>query len=305
MTSIIPSEQQFFTFIYKRQLIWHKRFILKQKPPWTQDKVLQTFKFINMYRELDRCTIYIINKLQHIQNRKQLLINIIFYRFFNLDNLYKDLGIEPFPAIDEELKNKLIGKFNELKKTGPIFNNAYLISSGGSGVKHINILNNLAKLDIKEMITKIDDSKNPEESFSLLKEIPMVGPFLACEFWTDLTYFNFFKQGWTDDDFVNIGPGAQWGLEILYGRLSGKEMMEKLYDLHEKQKEILPNIHRDLNEKLSWQQIAYRGAYSNYPFLSLTNIEGALCEFRKYWNLSHGKGRKRYYKPIYYSSSFR
>ncbi len=298
----MPTEIDFFQFVYKRHLIWYKRFVLKQKQPWTDDPILRTYKIINMYRELDKCTIYIIDKLKNISDRRLILLNVIFYRFFNLMNLYEDLEIEPFSFLDDGLKNRLILMFSELKKKRAIFNNAYLISSGGKGVKHEHILNNLSKINFDLLIEKMDNSQTPEKSFSHLVKLPMIGPFLACEIWTDLTYLHWFKQNWKDNDFVNIGPGAKWGLEILYGELSKKELNEKLYHLYHLQKEILPIVHLQIGEKLSWENIAYKEAYSNYPFLSITNIEGALCEFRKYWRLKDGKGKKRYFSKLHLSS---
>ena len=294
----MPTELDFFTFIYKRQLIWYKRFILHQKQPWTSDPVLQKYKFINMYRELDKCTLYIIDKLKSIQSRKEILLNVLFFRFFNLCNLYEDLNIEPFSNLDSKLRDALIETFTHLKKSRAIFNDAYLISSGGRGIKHITLLENLAALDIDTLIEEIDESKTTEESLTILTQIPLVGPFLACEIWTDLSYFHWFKQGWNDNDFVNIGPGAKWGLEILYGPLSKKKLQEELDNLHTIQRELLPTLHERLGESLSWQEIAYKDAYSHVPFLSITNIEGALCEFRKYWRLQQGKGKKRYYNPL-------
>ena len=97
------------------------------------------------------------------------------------------------------------------------------------------------------------------------------------------------------NDFVNIGPGAKWGLDLLYGKMPQREYNKKLYHLYQKQHSALPKIHKQLKEKYRWEEIAYSGAYSHVPYLSITNIEGALCEFRKYCNLSQGKGRRRYY----------
>lgn len=57
-------EKEFFYFIYGRQLIWHKRFILNENFPWSSDKILQKYKILNVYRELDKGTGYIINKLK-------------------------------------------------------------------------------------------------------------------------------------------------------------------------------------------------------------------------------------------------
>lgn len=293
-------EKEFFRFIYKRQLIWYKRFVLNQKAPWTDDEVLNTYKIINVYRELDKCTLYLIKKLEGIKDRNTLLINVIFYRFFNRYGLYEELGIRPFSNIDQKLNSHIITSFENRKKEGkPIFNNAYLISSGEKGKKkHISILDNFQKLDVASLINEIDKCVDPRFALEVIETVPMVGPFLACEIWTDLSYFGFFKQKWTDNDFVNIGPGAKWGLEIMYNsRLNRKEQEERLSHLHNIQKDNLSSVNKSLNEPLKWEDIAFKGALSNYPFLSITNIEGALCEFRKYWNIKHGKGRRKYFYP--------
>lgn len=293
-------EQEFFSFIYERQRIWYRRFVKKDSFPWTKDSILQTYKFINMYRELDRCTQYLVKKLSGVQDRRMLLLNIIFYRFFNLPDLYEMLGIEPFEHLDAKLLKKLDLRFQKMKKSGTaIFNNAYVISPGASRqAKHRSILKNLSLLDKKldGMIEAIGVCKTAEESFAILLQVPLSGPFLSCEVWTDLTYFGFFKQKWNDNDFVNIGPGAKWGLEIMYGKMLKEKYTQKLQGLYEMQKTVLPTIHKKLKTSPTWKTIAYKDAVSNYPFLSITNIEGALCEFRKYCNLKSGKGRRRYYK---------
>jgi len=291
-------EKEFFKFIYKRQLIWYKRFVLKEKSPWTNDDVLKTYKIINVYRELDKCTLYIIDKLKGIKDRDKLFLNVIFYRFFNQFNLYEKLGIEPFDKIDELLREKLVSSFDRIRQEGkPIFNNAYLISSGEKGQKkHVSIINNLGHLNLNDLIRDIDNSKSPRESLEAIQTIPMVGPFLACEIWTDLTYFKFFKQKWNDNDFVNIGPGAKWGLEIMYhSKLGKKEQEARLDYLYQIQGDCLKDIHKELGEALKWKDIAFKGAFSHYPFLSITNVEGSLCEFRKYWNIKHGRGKRRYF----------
>ena len=289
MSSENPSkkELEFFDFVYRRQLIWYKRFTLKEKQPWTMDSILQKYKIINVYRELDKGTVYIINKLKNIENRKIILLNVVFYRFFNRFNLYEKLSLPPLKDFSEKQKEELKKSLIKLKETEPIFNDAYLIAGKNGEEKHISVLDSLSFLwkNIDNMIERIDNCKTQEESFVIIKEIPLVGNFLAYEIWTDLTYFNFFKQNWTDDDFVNIGPGASWGLKIIYGKISKKEDFKKLKHLHEIQKKYLNNK--------KWIGIHNKNAFSNKPFLSLRNIEHSLCEFRKYNNLSHGKGKRR------------
>lgn len=296
-------ELEFFKFIYKRQLIWYKRFILKESKPWTNDKILQTYKIINIYRELDKCTDYILRKLQNVNSREKLFLNIVFYRFFNRINLYEELGIEPFNKLNKEVYSLIIKKFELREKNNQvIFNNAYLISSGTCGQKkYISVMKSIKKLseNIERFILLIDKVKTPRESLNIIQKIEMVGPFLACEIWTDLSYFNFFKQEWSDDDFVNIGPGAKWGLEILKGKkLNLKQQEEYLTKLCNKQS-CLKNIHTLLYEKFSWEKIKYKKAFTK-NIISRTNIEGSLCEFRKYWNIKNGIGRRKYFKESNY-----
>jgi len=289
-------EKEFFDFVFERQSVWYNRNI-KNSISWTNDEVLQKYKFCNTYRELDKGTQYIIQKLKIEKSRETIFLNLVFYRFFNKFNLYEDLEISLIKKWTKETTKDLIKRFNYLKKQGKtIFNDAYLISGNKTKEpKHIFILKSLENLfSEKNQIKEIDIAKTPEESMQAIKKIPMVGEFLAYEIWTDLTYFNFFKQKWTDDDFVNIGPGAKWGLELIYNKkLSYKEQLEKINYLHNLQKEYLNKIRKN---NLSWKDISYKSCFTNAPYLSLRNIEHSLCEFRKYLRLKENKGKRRYYR---------
>ncbi|MBM3232680.1 hypothetical protein FJZ18_00745 [Candidatus Pacearchaeota archaeon] len=161
-----------------------------------------------------------MDRVDKERDREKLLLNIVFFRFFNRRGIYEDLKIKILDKIDESCKNRMIESFSKMQQQGKIIlNDAYLISSGDKGTKkHESIINNLQVTNWQALISRIDIAKTPEESLHVLQSIPMVGPFLACEIWTDLSYLKFFKQGWTDNDFVNIGPGAKWGLEILAGK---------------------------------------------------------------------------------------
>ena len=292
-------EKEFFQFIFERQLVWYKRFCVKASV-WTKDKTLQKYKFCNVYRELDKGTFYIIEKLKNTRNRKIIFQNVVFYRFFNKYNLYEDLKIDIIKKFDNKTIQLLINNFNNLKKSGKtIFGDAYLISGNKTNeAKHIFILNNLKKFfenkNLEKIIQKIDSPEIPEKSLEVIKQIPSIGNFLAYEIWIDLTYFNFFKQCWNDNDFVNIGPGAKWGLELIYNKkLKNKEQLEKIYHLYTIQNQYLDKIKKD---NRSWKQIAYKKCFSSYPYLSIRNMEHSLCEFRKYLRLKNNLGKKRYYK---------
>lgn len=294
-------KKEFFEFVFERQLVWYNRFI-KNTKYWTNDETLQKYKFCNVYRELDKGTQYIINQLKNTTDKEIIFQNVVFYRIFNKYNLYEDLDIDLIKEINQKTIQKIITKTNHLKNKGKsIFNDAYLICGNKTKEpKHIFVLNILKEElpleKVKKIVKEINDCQKPKGALEVIKKITNVGDFLAYEIWTDLTYFNFFNQKWTDNDFVNIGPGAKWGLEIIYDKkLSNKELLEKIKQLHKKetQQKYLDNIRK---EGLFWKNICFKKAFSNKPYLSLRNIEHSLCEFRKYYRLKENKGKKRYYK---------
>jgi hypothetical protein len=80
-----PHLRLFFETMYERQMIWYKRFILKQPRPWTDNKIFQESKFTNVYRELDRNSQWQIKNiiLDDKLDLKNLIWKMMVFRFFN------------------------------------------------------------------------------------------------------------------------------------------------------------------------------------------------------------------------------
>lgn len=71
----------FRNYARERMNIRHKK-NQGEQPPWTDDALLQHYRFCNVYRELDKQTIYIHTRLQHLRDNFPLwLFNIIIARF--------------------------------------------------------------------------------------------------------------------------------------------------------------------------------------------------------------------------------
>ena len=101
---IKSTEKEFFDFVYERQLIGYKRFKMNQNFPWSKNPILQKYKILNVYRELDKGTIYVIEKLKRIKDRKIIFLNVVFYRFFNKYNLYEYFGVDLFNSEDSQIE---------------------------------------------------------------------------------------------------------------------------------------------------------------------------------------------------------
>jgi hypothetical protein len=268
---------------------------LKLPPPWTDDEVLRKYKILNVYRELDACTQYIVNKLAPVKDRKTILINLVFFRFFNKKNIYEELGIELFTKMDDE-GEKVINKILADRKAAghTIFNNAYTTPPGKRGViKHETRTKSVKYLSehIESTMVFMDEAEDLNDASNLLvNTIDWVGEFLACELINDLAYLKFFKQNWTDNDLVYLGPGTAWTIKYLCGEKLGKEeQKEFLLELYQLQKEHLTN-------RSEWLEVCYKNSCTPAPLLSITNLESAMCEFRKYKGIPEGRGRTLLFK---------
>lgn len=280
--------EEFYKFAYKRQLIWYKRFIKKEEAPWSTEEIFNKQRFLNVYRELDKGTLYFLDRFKNLP-RKSLLKNIVFYKFFNKVGTYENAKIttSDINNLDKpEVLDKVKKSFDELLKQGTIFNDAYLVTSG-KGVKHYKLLSIISSFDFDNLIKLLDEAQSPEESYKLISTIPHVGSFIAYEIWTSLTYFNFFKQKYTEDDFVNIGPGAEPTIHYIFGEKSKGKELEYFEELYNSQT-LLKDIHKKLNEPVSWEKIRYKESIFKGKLSRLT-IENICCEFRKY--IAHTTGK--------------
>lgn len=296
-----PSIAGFFNFIYQRQAIYRLKNIIKLNPPWSDDSVFQKYKFCNVYRELDICSIHLIDKIINnpslsLENK---IFNILLYRRFNTPDFFDIYGIQPTIGFKtDELINKMDAhklKDNNLFNSAYIISQASFISSYRKSDKHVqqillmnNILNKFDKFQfhlLEEGGCSIEELVN-----ALIEEMPLTGGFLAYQYAIDMSYLPELKSCFTDfNSWCDVGPGALLTIDNLFGKQKNKnEYMKKCIELYKMQKDYL---------KEDWNRIAYDSPYNPNPELSLNNIENCCCEYRKYINLSHGIGRKRYYKP--------
>ena len=107
------------------------------------------------------------------------------------------------------------------------------------------------------------------------------------------TKIDLFKQKWTDNDLVYIGPGTEKGLAIISGRKQNeKEQRDLFMEIYNSQYEYLRKF-----KSPQWAKIAYEKSCTPSPMLSVTNLESAICEYRKYVNIrDNKKGRKILFK---------
>lgn len=270
----------FWRFVFKRHEIWYKRFILEKKFPWTRDKILKRNTFCNVYRELDKGTLWTIHNVLTVKNRRQRLFASVAYRCCNRPATFDALGI---PTV------KLWKKFWEdmctLSQQESVFSSAYRCSAFGPTprMKIYHDILDMTAFHIEELTSTLRKVKTLEEAHGRLCDLWGIGPFIAYEIVNDLMYTDFFPQGFTENDFVIIGPGASHALKHFWGYRTLAEQLGYMEYLRARQSDML--------DKLDFHWLNSRGD------ISLANLENCLCEFRKYINAKNGGGHLRRYNP--------
>lgn len=316
----------FFRTMYERQMIWKRRFLDGKTRPWTENKILATYKFTNVYRELDRSSQWQIKNI--LLDKELSLTNLIWklmvYRFFNNPETFTfepsengDLFNEPKGAGASRWRNGIPNyeQYNAEEFTAFIqsirdaglnpYTNAYLINSMATPGKPRDycytqlVIPTLHRV-MPDLIVTVLSAKKPEDIIRFLKTIPSVADFIAHEFYQDFTYIPRYTDRkfmrFDQNDYTNVGPGASTGIRLIFPQLKGKEQKQGIYRLRDMAEERLGALGKQLGEPFPYLYFdKSSGSYytSDKCNITLHQIEMWLCEFQKYWKMMIGEGKQR------------
>lgn len=262
--------EDFFWFINERHSIWCRR-DAGEPSPWTKDVILQTYKFTNVFRELDRGTLVLRQTLaKHDLTPKDIIFICFWYRITGKwENLIK-LGPVTTPQALAE------GLASMSKKSEKIFTSAYM-TTGKQGLPKWKT----TVATMEEVYEELDNLLDVAQQGSL--EL-LFQDILECRFWgikhflayeivSDLRHYPEVMGEVEDaDSWANIGPGCKRGLERL-GLPVDIDSLRKL--LHISERYLGDHV---LNAVV--------------PF-EMREIEHSLCEFDKYQRTLTGVGRPK------------
>ena len=286
----------FYEFIYQRQLVWHNRFVLKlPREKWTKDPYLKNSKYTNIYRELDRGTLWWFDHIATIWNKKSLNQNerkkeIIWqtcvYRLLNKVETFDIVGVPSFKSFQKDIvQKKWYAHIQKLLDDGvKVWSSATItLQSNLKATRLQNLQTILGKLvkDLDLLAENIITTDGIEEVFKYVLKRYGFGPFTAYEVTTDLAYLSCFNLD--INEWANAGPGCIPGIKLIFpwaiNRADYPLLMKLLRDNQEKAFK---------RYKIPFDKVALRGEY-----LNLRDIEHSLCEWRKYYSQERKIGRPR------------
>lgn len=270
--------------------------------PWTQDKIIENYRFTNVRREQDRQTKYLIDNI--VNNNKlsleEKIVNCTMFRYWNLWDTMKLFG-GPWSKksiIDQSAHRQALVKYTHITSDNPrhgFFTKAFFTSGAKMGVRsYFNDPNmvmgafHLAKYMYEQNIpNNCLECKNQAEVFEILKSMPGIANFLGYQIFVDLTYIPEFP--FSENEFTIAGPGCKKGLKRLIVNPDGLTPEECVFWLRDNIEKIAPqfkpmNFMTDLPKE--------------ERHLTVMSLENCLCEFSKYIRAVNKEGRpKQKYVP--------
>jgi hypothetical protein len=245
----------------------HRIYVKKEsgeRPPWTEDVIFQKYFFCNLFRQLDKCSKWIIDNILPL-DRWDL---VILYRFLSTYELFEEIKKENKLTNIEWIYSLLEHKHSFRKR---LFNRCFIRNPNSSigNVQTYRVPFILIE-DLKnEGVNKefISNFETLESLCKYLRQFKGIGPFMAYEYACDFEYTDYFNP--TDKyTWANMGPGAMRGMSLVLHAQEDIKMKQQHWLIYARQ--LLPM----LQEKI----------HSVYPNEDVTmrEVEHELCEFQKY-----------------------
>lgn len=285
----------FWRFICERQAIWDRRCARRQPPPWTDDPVLRTERFTNVYRELDPGTHYAIAHILEVAAPKSdKVFNVMLYRLIGRAETHAAVGFQRLETFDPTHLARVLHRLRDVEGKPP-FTAAYMVSAysglgGGDKIDRVARIFQALHADVPALFDRIAACQAAWAVYEELRRVYGFGNFLAYQVVVDLlyplrTYAGAPLLPFSHDDWASAGPGAQRGIRML---------------LHEGVREVDLEVMRWLRRE---QRAEFARVGVQFPYLldpdgsevdlSLANIQNCLCEFHKYVKIREGTGRGR------------
>ena len=255
--------ESFFNYCIERENIRIKR-ESGEAFPWSEDKIFQKGRFLNVFREDDRVSKSIINFAKPLTDDLPLLIQALFFgRWCNRQETIDKLNHEDILYTDK-LKNKLIQleqweNFNAYPVQDVMWNEKTYSRIDTATTLFYEIKDDLTEIVLDSNLYVIQATKNINKRFKMENDFPI---FMAL---IDIAWFR--------EDVIPItsqvptGIGAQPYLDRLQEYLGLESHQAVATEMISLQKEYWPEAKRTF-----------------YPI----DIEYQSCECRKYFSYING-----------------
>ncbi len=266
-------------WINERERIRVRKELLDRPAPWTDDPVLQNYRFCNVRREDDKVTRWVrVNWSEKYGGQHpNILLAMTLARFVNRISSLHRLKF-PHSGVDKQL-------FRTLSDTlKPFWGNAYTISTCGAAMPKseyaLSVLDHIARIQ-EPFHALCVKQQSMAEAHNFLSSMYGLGDFLSAQILADLKHTRGHPLETARDrlTWAAPGPGSRRGLDRYDGARKGGPG-GWLARLHRVEREVQPWIENNL-----WDDNLY--------LMDMQDWQNCMCEFDKYLRIKEDKGHVR------------
>ena len=243
--------------------------------PWTEDTILDKFSFTNSFRQYDKCSKWMIDKIiRPYTDHKDLWKFIIIYRYISSFNIYNEMDRRGL-LLDVRVAEDVIA--NMYKRGELTFNRCFLRNphtSEGTLRAHQVPFTIIRDIEKDGRINDVISEQSYEKLVNYLQRFTGNGPFMSNQYALDMAYSNQFNP--TDrNTYAAMGPGSKRGMNYLLGEASEAPLSQRRW----LNGAIM--LHHYL--KTVWSQYACSdGSVEYLEYLHIQEVQNWCCEFGKY-----------------------
>lgn len=278
LKSMSPMERLIY-WIKERQSIYVKK-EAKERKPWTDCKILQSYRFCNVYREQDTVTKWISDHWRKpYAGHEDLWFAMAVARWVNWPDTLEAIMIENVLPWDPKA---FISTLKELSSQGEkVWTGAYMIGTQGNAKdKPLFIAE-----DVLTPLWNNREKLRPQPTDTLhqfaqrIIAVKNQGKFMVGQIVADIKYDKlcplFKAKDW--HTFAVSGPGSRRGMNRLLGKPLDGNWNEAIWHSH------LMTTRNYINMQIKGIQ----------PALHAQDCQSALCEFDKFERVLWGQGKPR------------
>lgn len=267
----------YWLFAARRHRAFEAR--LKGEPqPWSDDPILQTFKFCNVFRALDRVSQFLIREVAYGTDAEITLhdrvFQIVAFRMFSNIRTWEELTrrLGGTPRIEHLRSGALLRKLDQIKEQfGGLYTGAFILCANkafGFDEKHKNHEALFRHMFIEQgCAERVIDAPNLQALVAVLQSYPLMGPFMAYQTAIDLNYSELVS--FSENDYVQAGPGAMRGLKKAFVDLGDYSPAETILWMVERQ-----------DQEFARLGLEFTGLFGR-PLYGI-DCQGLFCELDKY-----------------------
>lgn len=270
--------EQFFLLAQERYRIKLRR-DRREPGPWTDDPVLQKYRFCNVHREHDKTTQWFREKIREplAQHPGPVLVSTVAFRWFN--------RIETGERILYMLKE---GDWSsnyvreQLAGVSPLVTGAYMVKTPAAMNKLEGIIWCMDQFFgmgmMQRLISGMPDERETLQGFHrVLTQAPYLGEFMAYEIVSDLRWTCLLRNAPDIMTWANPGPGCARGLGWIFHNNPEHFNRHSAPDVSEMQT-LMARLLEESRHPSSWPRA--------WPAWEMREVEHWLCEYDK-WCRGH------------------